>query len=348
VKLAWAEAGAGPSLVKASNWLTHLEYEWESPVWRHWLRFFSEHFRFVRYDERGCGMTDRNVNDLSRARRMADFETVIEAARASAPFFLLGISSGAAVCADYAAAHPDKVAGLILYGGYARGWANRDPDEEREHQAIAEILRVGWGRDNPTFRQLFTSRFVPDATGPQLEWFNELCKKTTSGELAREILLSRGRVDVRDVLGQVRTPTICLHARDDAVCPISEGRLLASSIPGAEFVELDSKNHILLENEPAWQRFCAAVLEFTGVERAEAEPGTAASARDRSVFDSLTARERGILGLLTEGHSNAAIAAHLGLSDKTVRNHVSSVFDKLGVSTRAQAIVFARDRGFRG
>jgi pimeloyl-ACP methyl ester carboxylesterase/DNA-binding CsgD family transcriptional regulator len=340
VQLAWAEAGTGPCLIKASHWLSHLEYEWESPVWRHWIRFFADHFHFLRWDERGCGMSDWNVGELSFERWIQDLEAVIAAAAAPKPFALLGISSGAAVSVAYAARHPEHVSHLLLYGGYARGWAHRGtPGGEREYYAIVELARAGWGRDNPAFRQVFTSRFLPGGTEDQVAWLNELCRKTTTGELAGELLLARAQVDVTGEMGQVRTPTLVIHARDDAVCPIKEGRILAAGIPGAQFVELDSKNHILLESEPAWARFKDVVLDFMGVE--------APRAGEDPAFGALSPREREVLALVTEGLSNAEIGERLSISEKTVRNHISNVFDKLGVWTRAQAIVFARDRGFR-
>jgi pimeloyl-ACP methyl ester carboxylesterase/DNA-binding CsgD family transcriptional regulator len=340
VKLAWAEAGAGPTVVKAANWLTHLELEWQSPVWQHWLRFFADNFRFVRYDERGCGMTDWNAGDLSFEQWVDDLDAVVTAAGLDEPFTLLGVSQGAAVCVAYAVRHPERVSRLVLYGGYARGWRLRgNPEGEREYNAIIDLVRVGWGRDNPAFRRVFTSRFIPGATEEQHGWFTELCRTTTSAEVAARLLEVRANVDVVDLLGRVRAPTLVLHARDDAVCPIDEGRLLASAIPGAEFVELDSKNHVLLDGEPAWQHFQQRVREFMGIAPAVTE--------DRA-FAALSSREREILSLLTEGLANAQIAERLSLSEKTVRNHVSNLFDKLGVWTRAQAIVFARDRGFRG
>ena len=339
VRLAWAEAGTGSVLVKAANWLTHLEYECQSPVWRHWIRFFSDHFCFVRYDERGSGMTDWDVGDVSFERWVEDLEAVVEAVQPKEPVALLGISQGAAACAAYAVRHPEHVSRLVLYGGYARGWSHRnDAMGEREYRAIVEIIRLGWGKDNPAFRQVFTSRFVPGATDEQMSWFNDLCRRTTSPEIAAELLEARAIVNISDLLGQIRVPTLVLHARDDGVIPISEGRLLAARIPGAQFVELDSKNHILLESEPAWERFREAVLEFMGLE---------APAGQDPVFGSLSPRERAVLELITQGLGNAQIAESLGISDKTVRNHVSNLFDKLGVWTRAQAIVFARDRGFR-
>jgi pimeloyl-ACP methyl ester carboxylesterase/DNA-binding CsgD family transcriptional regulator len=340
IQLAWAEAGSGPALVKAANWLSHLEYDWDSPVWRHWMRFLSSNFRYIRYDERGCGMSDRQTGDLSRERWLADLESVVEAARLPEPFALLGISQGAAICVAYAVRHPERVSALVLYGGYARGWTHRPAAPGRsQYQAIIELARTGWGKENPAFRQVFTSRFIPGGTPEQIEWWNDLCRKTTTPEIAAELLQSRADLEVMDQLSAVRAPTLVLHARDDQVCPVAEGRLLASGIPGAEFVELESSNHVLLEQEPAWPRFCQTVLEFLGV----------AAPRDgeHPAFAALSPREREILALISEGLGNAEIGERLKISEKTVRNHVSNLFDKLGVWTRAQAIVFARDHAFR-
>src|SRR2546429_217617 len=207
VQLAWAEAGTGPVLIKAANWLTHLEYEWRSPVWRHWIRFFSDHFRFVRYDERGCGMTDWNVGDLSFERWIEDLEAVVAAVDPQEPFALLGISQGAATCVAYAVRHPERISKLILYGGYARGTYQRgDPDKERLYRALIDMTRLGWGKDNPAFRQVFTSRFIPGATDEQLSWFNELCRKTTSPEIAARLLETRATIDIIELLGNVRAP----------------------------------------------------------------------------------------------------------------------------------------------
>jgi pimeloyl-ACP methyl ester carboxylesterase/DNA-binding CsgD family transcriptional regulator len=335
VRMAWAEAGSGPTLAKASNWLSHLELDWESPVWRHWLRFFSDHFHYIRYDERGCGMTDWDASNLSLERWTDDLEAVIDAARIDEPLTLLGISQGGSTCVSYAIRHPERVSRLILYGAYARGVFRRgQPDSEREYRAIIDLVRVGWAKDNPAFRQVFTSRFIPGGTEEQIQWFNELARKTTSPQIAAPNLETRGHIDVVDLLDKIEVPTLVLHARNDNVVPLAEGQLLASRIPNAEFVELDSRNHVLLEHEPAWKRFCEAVLDFTG-----------GGSQDLP-FASLSPREREILSLLAEGLSNADIASRLGISEKTVRNQISKLFDKLGVWTRAQAIVLARDRGF--
>jgi pimeloyl-ACP methyl ester carboxylesterase/DNA-binding CsgD family transcriptional regulator len=335
-RLACAESGSGSLIVKAANWLTHLEYEWESPIWKHWLQFFSARSRFVRYDERGCGMSGWQDTDLSLDVWADDLGAVISSARPTEPFTLLGISQGAAACIRYTVRHPERVARLILYGGYARGAFNREKPERAAYRAMIDLARVAWGHDNPTFRQVFTSRFIPGGTYEQLRWWNEVCLKSTSGEIAAKLFEARAGVENTDDLGHVRAPTLVLHARGDQVVGIEEGRLLAANIAGAEFVELDSRNHILLQDEPAWQRFCEAVQSFL-------QPGAAIIA---SPFAALSARERQVLSLISDGLSNTDIAERLAISEKTVRNHASNVFDKLGVWSRAQAIVFARDHGF--
>lgn len=336
-RLAWALSGAGPVVVKAANWLTHLEYEWESPVWKHWIQFFSTHCRFVRYDERGCGMSEWRAGALSLDQWAADLDSVIDAAAPTGPVTLLGISQGAATCIRYAIRHPDRVARLILYGGYARGASRRgSPETESAYRAMIDLARVAWGKENPTFRQVFTSRFIPGGSQQQLDWFNDLCLKTASGEIVASLLGARAVVDITDSLAEVRAPTLVLHARDDEVIPVAEGRLLATGIPGAEFVELDSRNHILLAHEPAWKRFREAVLAFL-------QPGAATGG---PAYAGLSPREREVLALLCDGLSNVDIARRLRISEKTVRNHASNLFEKLGVGSRAQAIVFARDHGF--
>jgi pimeloyl-ACP methyl ester carboxylesterase len=293
VGLAWAEAGAahagqGVELAHPSRAGVG------EPVWRHWIRFFAERFRFVRYDERGCGMSDWEAGDLDMRHWLSDLETVIAAAAPEGPLVLLGISQGTAPAIQFAALHPERVSHLILYGGYSEGWARRgDEGSRRRYQAMVELIDHGWGGSNPVFRQLFTSRFIPGGTDEQLAWFNELCRKTTSPRNAARLLAARAHVDVRGRLPQVRVPTLVLHARHDEVVPIKVGRVLATEIPGATFVELDSANHILLEGEPAWARFCQAVEEFTGM-----APSTPV---DGDAFAGLSPREHDDPGLITEG-----------------------------------------------
>ncbi len=338
VRLAWAEAGSGAPLIKAANWLTHLEYEWDSPVWKHWIRFFSANFRFVRYDERGCGMSEWREGELTIDQWVDDLRSVVDAAQPVGPVALLGISQGAATCVRYAVEYPDRVERLILYGGYSRGASLRKGvlSNDLVFRGMVELARMAWASDNWTFRQLFTSRFIPGGSEEQLKWFNDLCLKSTTGSIAASLLEARQSVDVTDFLGRIRAPTLVMHARNDELVPLAEGQLLASAIPGAEFVEIDSRNHVLLEHEPAWGRFCEAVLAFC----------RSPQALGQSVFSALSTREREVLKLMTEGLSNLDIAVRLQISEKTVRNHASNLFDKLGVWSRAQAIVFARDHGF--
>jgi pimeloyl-ACP methyl ester carboxylesterase/DNA-binding CsgD family transcriptional regulator len=338
VQLAWAQSGRGPTLVKAANWLTHLEYELRSPVWRHWIDFLSRNFRLVRYDERGCGMSGWEPKTLTLDQWTADLGAVIDAAQPQGKVILLGISQGATASVHYAIQHPERVAALVLYGGYARGANRRNAGAAADaFRAMIDLARFGWGKDNPSFRQIFTSRFIPGGTPEQLQWFNDLCLKTTTGDIFASLYGARAAVDIESSLAAVRVPTLVIHARDDEVIPAAEGRLLAAGIPGAEFVELDSRNHILLEHEPAWSRFQDAVLSFLRPDRSA----------DQTAFASLSEREREVLALIADGLNNTDIATRLNISEKTVRNHTSNLFDKLGVWSRAQAIVFARDHGFR-
>lgn len=339
ITLAWAEGGDGPALVKASNWLTHLEYDLDSPVWRHWMRFFAEHYRFIRYDERGCGMSEWDVPEVSLDRSVADLETVIDVAEPRKPFVLVGISQGGAVAIRYAVTHPESVSHLILYGVYAQGRAaQNDRQLEQRHRAIIALTRLGWGQNNPVYRQLFTSRFIPGASDEQIQWFNELCRRTTTPETAARIMESRMHIDVADLLPDVSVPTLVLHAGSDEAVSLSQGRLVASSIPGAKFVQLDSRNHILLETEPAWERFKEEVLAFTGRPAEGVED-------EGAIFAPLSPRERQILAKIAEGCTNSEIGRQLFISEKTVRNHVTRIFEKLGVRSRAQAIVLAKDKG---
>ena len=333
VQLAWAETGRGPPLVKAATWLTHLQYDTESPVWAHWVRFWGGHYRYIRFDERGCGMSDWNVGDLALPRWVDDLEAVVDAAGIDRPFALLGISQGAATAISYAIRHPRRVSHLILYGGYAvGGLRGEDPHRTALFRAVMEVAGLGWGSDNPAFRRLFVERFMPEGTAEQMEWFNDLCRRTTSATNAPLLLQARGNVDVLDQLEHVRVPTLVLHANRDQIAPLAQGRLLASRIPGARFVQLDSCNHVLLEHEPAWRDFQDEVLAFTGVVRPEAR-------RDPDRESLLTAREREVLALLCAGRSNAQIGWALGVAEKTVRNHASGLYRKLGVRSRAEAIV---------
>jgi pimeloyl-ACP methyl ester carboxylesterase/DNA-binding CsgD family transcriptional regulator len=335
-RIAYATSGHGPPLVKAANWLSHIEFDWDSPVWRHWLRDLSAAHTLIRYDERGCGLSDREVMDLSFESWVSDLETVVDAAGVRS-FPLLGVSQGAAVAIAYAARHPERVTHLILYGAYGRGRLVRDRSQRQreESETMVKLIEIGWGRESDAFRQVFTAQFIPGGSLEQLRWFNELQRISTSPRNAARFLAEFDRIDVMALASRVRCPTVVLHARGDERVPFDEGRLLAAQIPGARFIPLDSRNHVLLE-EPAWQVFMGVVTDLLG---------PAPRAGDVDAFDELTARERELLELIARGLDNGSIAERLGLQVKTVRNHVTRIYDKLGVRTRAEAIVKAREAG---
>ena len=269
VRIAYATVGAGPVLVKAPNWMSHLEFDWQSPVWRHWLTELARHHTLVRYDRRGCGLSDWNIEDMSLEARVQDLETVVTALNLDR-FDLLGLSGGGSVAIAYAVRHPEKVSHLVLYGCYARGRLKREltPDQIEEVKTLRLVMQIGWGKANAAFRQVYTTLFIPDGTPEQIHWFNDLQRISSSPEVAVRIAMADWSDDLADLARQVAVPTLVLHAREDAVVPFEEGRRLAALIPGAQFVPLESKNHVLLENEPAWQRFLDAVDPFLGEERA--------------------------------------------------------------------------------
>ena len=311
--------------MRAATWLTHLDYDWESPVWRHWLEQLGERFTVVRYDERGCGLSDRDLGDLSLDRWVADLETVVDAAGLER-FALLGISQGGAVAVAYAVKHPDRVSHLVLYGAYARGRKRRgDEFEARQADLLRSIIQVGWEEPTPAFRRVFTTLFLPRGSAEQMEWFDELQRNTTTAEIAARLRGARQEVDITALLPRVQAPTLVMHARDEGMVPFEEGRRLASEIPDARFVPLEGCNHILLEDEPAWPAFLDAIDDFLG---------SAAGPSDGDL-DELTARERDVLELVAVGLSNEQIAERLYLSVRTVERHLSNIYAKLRVSGKA-------------
>ena len=335
-RIAYATCGRGAPLVKAANWLSHLEFDLESPVWSHLLRELSRDHMLVRYDERGCGLSDWSVAHLSFEAWVRDLETVVDAAGVDR-FPLLGISQGASIAVAYTTRHPERVTHLIVHSGYARGRLKRGAtlEQREETEAINKLAELGWGQENPAFRQFFTTQFIPGGTPEQHHWFNELERISTSPANAGRFMRIFNEIDVVAMLPKVSCPTIVLHTTRDARVPFDEGKLIASLIPNARFVPLDSSNHLLLETEPAWQRWLDEVRAFLP-----------AQSRIDPAFCGLTRRERDLVELIAMGRDNAQIAAHLGLSEKTVRNHITSIFAKLEVENRPQAIVLARNAGF--
>jgi serine/threonine-protein kinase len=273
--LAYATVGAGPPLVKAANWLSHLEFDWQSPVWHHWLKELSRYNTLVRYDERGCGLSGWNVEEFTLDAWVRDLEAVVDSLRLER-FPLFGMSQGGPIAIAYAERHPEKVSHLILYGSYVRGLSKRNlsPQALEEVEMLLQLVKIGWGKEHAAFRQVFTTLFIPEGTPEQFRWFNELQQVSSTPDNAARMMSGFYELDVREQARKLDIPTLVLHARGDLRVPFVEGRLLASLIPGARFVPLDSQNHILMEHELAWQRFLEEVRDFIGARTAQevAEP----------------------------------------------------------------------------
>jgi pimeloyl-ACP methyl ester carboxylesterase/DNA-binding CsgD family transcriptional regulator len=264
-RIAFASAGNGPPLVKVGNYMGHVEYDWDSPVWAHWLEELTRSHSLIYYDERGSGLSDWNAEDVSFEAWVRDLEAVVDAAGLRR-FPLFAMSQAGAVAVAYAARHPDKVARLMVHGAYARGWLKRDLTEEQteEEKLMISLMRVGWGRENPAFRQVFAMQLFPDASPEHIRALEEQMRLSVSPKNAVRLESEMHRIDVRDSAQQIRVPTLVLHSREDQAVPFEEGRLLASLIPGAQFVALESKNHVLREDEAAWQKFVEAIRSFLG------------------------------------------------------------------------------------
>ena len=335
-RLAYGVHGDGFPFVRAAHWLTNIELDWQTPIWRPWFDALGARYRFHRYDSRGCGLSDRAATESSLDVLVADLEAVVDAAKLDR-FALLGISQGGAVSIAYAARHPERVRNLVLLGAFARGPLRRNPtpDELDSFNAQLKLIEVGWGQDNPAFLQLFTNLLLPNATREQVLSFNDLQRMSCSPAQAARIVSSFSDIDASACLPQVACPTLVIHPRGDMCAPFSEGIAIASSIPGARLVPLETISHVPMPGEPSFDRVIEEIEAFLPRTR-DGQPAP---------FPSLTPRERQILELIAQGLDNLQIAAHLDRSEKTVRNTITSIFVKLGVESRAQAIVSAREAG---
>ncbi|WP_306006476.1 alpha/beta fold hydrolase [Aquicoccus porphyridii] len=325
--------------MRVANWFTHLDLDRQSAVWRHWFDFLSDGRTLIRYDPRGSGLSDRNVDDFSMDRWIEDLDAVVKCAGLTR-FPLIGLCQGGAVAAAYAARHPDRVSRLVLYDSYPFGaYAEGVPDRlVQEARALAEMIEVGWGKKTGAFREIFANLLMPEAGKDALRWIGEMQRRSASARNARLMWDAFNAFDIRDVAGDIAAPTLVFHGRRDCMVPFEAGRQLASLIPNARFVPLETNNHILLPNEEAWETFCHEISGFL-------EPESGAARACDLALDTLTAREVEVLGGVARGLSNRDLANLLRISEKTVRNHVSTIFSKLGVASRAQAIVSARDAG---
>lgn len=327
-RIGWARHGHGPPLVRVATWLTNLETDWSSPIWRPWLTRLGEQFTVVRYDDRGSGLSDRHPTDISFERWVEDLEAVVNGADLSR-FALLGMSQAGAVAIAYAARNPARVDRLVLYGAYARGALRRKPtaSELDEHELFVRLMRIGWGRDNPAFERIFTAELMPDATDAQARALGALQRGSTDGETAAAMALARSQFDVTEMARSITVPTLILHLRHDQAISFDDGRDLAAAIPSARFVPLEGRNHIILSDDPAWPQFLKEVAAFAG-----AESGTAGA---EGSLNKVSARELEVVHAAAEGMSNEEIAARMGISVRTIERHLANVYVKLGLSGKS-------------
>jgi pimeloyl-ACP methyl ester carboxylesterase/DNA-binding CsgD family transcriptional regulator len=328
VTIAYAVHGSGPPLVIDSCWLSHLQYDWESPVWRHFLTELGKIATVHRFDERGHGLSDRDVQDHSLDARVADLEAVVEHAGLER-FAVLAMSQGGPVTVEYAVRHPGRISRLVFYGSHP-GPGALDLREDRElDDALNRLIKVGWERPTPEFRRVFTFLMIPGATEEQMGWLDELQRRAVTADVAVRARKQRGQANVTHLLGELEAPTLVIHSLGDRMNDFAYARLLASSIPQARLVALESENHIVLEDEPAWPVFLREVTEFL------AEDAVSHLSGERDPREVLSGRELEVLGLAARGHDNAAIAAELSLSVRTVERHLQNVYEKLGLSGKS-------------
>jgi len=338
-RIAYSTAGTGPFVVRVNNWFTHLELDWETPVWRHWSAALAERHTLVRYDPRGCGLSDRNVTNFSIDALLSDLRAVVDAVKLSR-FPLLGLCQGGAVAIAFAARHPERVSRLALYDSYLHGAYATDAGERMAAQAraLAQMIEIGWGRNAGAFREMFAGLLMPGANRAEQKSIGELQRRSASPDTACRLWNAFNAFDVRTEAAEVTAPALVFHVRGDAMVPFEAGRRLAAALPKARFIPLEGVNHILRVDEPAWPVFVRELNNFLAedevVDEAASQP-----------FSALTTREREVLDCVARGLSNVQIATRLDIAEKTVRNHITNVLSKLGAEHRAQAIVTARKAG---
>jgi pimeloyl-ACP methyl ester carboxylesterase/DNA-binding CsgD family transcriptional regulator len=340
VRIAYSRLGQGPPLVVSTCWLSHLEYDLQSPVWQHFVRGLGEVSATVRYDERGFGLSDWDVTDFSFEARLTDLEAVVDAAGLDR-FALLGMSQGGPVAVAYAHRHPERVSRLALLASYVATVDNGSETMLME-ETFTKMIEVGWARPEGRFRRVFTDALMPGASPEQMTWVDELMRRSTSTENAVAFRRARLDVDVTELLPQLQVPTLVMHSRGDQMNPIAGSRRLAAEIPGARLVTLESDNHVLLDGEPATEVFFAALADFLAPDAAAAPTGVPVDlprqngGPDPAALAELTSREREVLDLAAAGRENREIAEALTLSVRTVERHLQTVYRKLGLTGSAQ------------
>ena len=326
VSIAYAVHGSGPPLVVDACWLSHLDFDWESPIWRHYLEGLGRIATVIRFDERGHGLSDRDVDDFGLQRRVDDLAAVVQHAGLDR-FAVLAMAQGGPVALHYISQNPGRVTRLVCASTSPGGDQLVTEDAVLLEQAFEAMIRAGWDRDDPAFRRVFTTMMIPDASEKQMRWLDELHQRAVTARTAYASRKERVRADASHLLADLDVPTLVLHPRHERLTDFRHGRRLASGIPGARLVALESRNHILLEDEPAWPVFLAEVTEFLAPERADepARPGP-------DVRSVLSERELEVLGLAARGCDNTEIALRLVLSVRTVERHLHNTYGKLGLS----------------
>ena len=327
VGIAYAVHGSGPPLLVDACWLSHLQFDWQSPVWRHWLVELGRIATVVRFDERGHGLSDRGVTDHSLEARLGDLEAVADAAGLER-FAMLAMAQGGPVAIEYAARHPERLTRLAFYGSYAGALAAASAEELELDAAFQALIKVGWERPTAEFRRVFTSLMIPGGTEQQMRWIDDLQRMAVDADTAMLARTQRGAVDSSSRLAGLDLPTLVLHSRGDQMNPFAHSRHLASHIRGARLVALESVNHIMLEDEPAWGVFVREISAFLAPDR------TAGPAVE-DLSDTLSPRELHILRLAAEGRDNDTIADQLVLSVRTVERHLQNAYAKLGLQGRS-------------
>lgn len=261
IRIAFSAVGSGTPIIRTSHWMTHVQHDLKSPIWRHALLYFAMRHQLISYDGRGEGLSQRDVDSLSFEAWLLDLDAVV-AASGHERFALFGCSQGAATAIEYAVRHPERVSHLIIYGGFAD---NRLRWDDKEAFALASsLIRQGWGSDHDAYRQWFTSRFLPDGSVDQFRYFNKMMGQSATPEIAEKHLAAAATINVTPLLSKVRVPTLVLHCIDDIVAPVECGRQIAAGITGARFVPLPGKNHLFLAGSPAHREFAESVAEFLG------------------------------------------------------------------------------------
>jgi pimeloyl-ACP methyl ester carboxylesterase/DNA-binding CsgD family transcriptional regulator len=336
--IAYALSGEGPPLVRAGTWLTHVHHDWESPIWSHWLKFMSARHTLVRYDPRGYGLSQSDVESFSFDDWVTDLEAVVDQLGLQT-FPLFGMSQGASVAAEYAIRHPERVSHLTLYAPLVTGWRDRTNEHSRQWQAMEQLVLSGWGEDNMAFPSMFAHLFLPESPPETKLWYAELQRKCATKAMASRFMTLLSDISFFPRLKLITVPTLVIQIAHEQVIDPESVTGIAGEITGSEFVSIDSRNHILLEEEPGWREFQNVFARYI--------PGGSRSTPHAAsqLFEHLSKREREILAAIAKGLSNQQIADTLFISEKTVRNNITNIFDKISVTSRAQAIVLAKESG---